>query len=118
VQDGRPSPLYVLIRDVKPQLPGAYFTIEVDGRPTIVFHAERLAHARELAREKWLRDDLSELRSNGEPLCTPTSKMTARVATAEEIVAVRDVAHAKSNGDEIVITYLVELDCVRKSWTN
>jgi hypothetical protein len=118
VQDGRPSPLYVLIRDVKPQLPGAYFTIEVDGRPTIVFHAERLAHARELAREKWLRDDLNELRSNGEPLCTPTSKMTARVATAEEIVAVRDVAHAKSNGDEIVITYLVELDCVRKSWTN
>jgi hypothetical protein len=106
MQDGRPSPLYVSMPNVKP-LPGAYFTIEVDGRPTIVFHAERLAHARELTREKWLRDDLSELRSNGEPLCTPTSKMTARVATAEEIVAVRDVAHAKSNGDEIVITYLI-----------
>jgi hypothetical protein len=44
--------------------------------------------------------------------------MTARVATAEETVAVRDVAHTKSNGDEIVITYLVELDCVPKSWTD
>jgi hypothetical protein len=62
--------------------------------------------------ENWRerRDDLSELRSNGEPICTPTSKMTAQVATAEEIVALRDVAHAKSNGDKIVITYLVELD--------
>jgi hypothetical protein len=44
--------------------------------------------------------------------------LSARVATAEEIVAVRDVAHAKSNGDEIVITYLVELDCVPKNWTD
>jgi hypothetical protein len=99
-------------------LPGAYFTIEVDGRPTIVFHAEKLVHARELTHEQWLRDDLSELRSNGKPVCTPTSRMTARVATAEEIAAVRDAAHAKSNGDEIVITYLVELDCVPKSWTD
>jgi hypothetical protein len=105
------------MRNVKP-LPGAYFAIEVDGRPTIVFRAERLAHARELTREKWLRDDLSELRSNGEPLCTPTSKLSARVATAEEIVAVRDVAHAKSNGDEILITYLIELDCVPKNRTD
>jgi hypothetical protein len=103
--------------NVKP-LPGAYFTIEVDGRPTIVFHAERFAQARELTREKWLRDDLSELRSNGEPLCTPTSKLSARVATAEEVVAVHDMAHAKSNGHEIVITYLVELDCVPKRWTD
>jgi hypothetical protein len=101
--------------NVKP-LPGAYFTIEVDGRPTIVFHAERLAHARELTREKWLRDDLSELRSNNEPLCAPTSRITARVATSEEVVAVHDGVHAKSNGDEIVITYLVELDCVPKIW--
>jgi hypothetical protein len=96
---------------VKRELLGAYFTIEVDGRPTIVFHAERLAHARELTREKWLRDDLSELRSNGEPLCTPRSKLSARVATAEEIAACkRDASGAKSAGDETVISYLVELD--------
>jgi hypothetical protein len=50
MQDGRPAPLYVFMPNVKP-LPSAYFTIEVDGRPTIVFHAERLAHARELAPE-------------------------------------------------------------------
>ena len=117
MQDGRLPPLYVSMPNVKP-LAGAYFTIEVDGRPTIVFHVERLAHARELTREKWLRDDLGELRSNGDPLCTPTSKLSARVAIAEEIVAVRDVAHAKSNGDEIVITYLVDLDCVPKNWTD
>jgi hypothetical protein len=44
--------------------------------------------------------------------------MTARVATAEEIAAVRDEAHAKSNGDELIITYLVELDCAPNSWTD
>jgi hypothetical protein len=44
--------------------------------------------------------------------------MTAQVATAEEIVAVRDVAHAKPNGDKIVVSYFVELDCVPKNWTD
>jgi hypothetical protein len=117
MRDGRPSPLYVLMPNMK-RLPGAYFTIEVDGRPTIVFHADRLAQARELTHEQWLHDDLSELRSNGEPVCTLTSKMTARAATAEEIAAVRHAADAKSTGDELVITYLVKLDCVPKSWTN
>jgi hypothetical protein len=32
---------------VNADLPGAYYTIEVDGKPTIVFHAEKFAHARE-----------------------------------------------------------------------
>src|SRR4051794_29350208 len=39
---------------MKPVLPGAYFTIEVDGTPTVIFHAERLAQAPELTHETWL----------------------------------------------------------------
>jgi hypothetical protein len=98
-------------------LPGAYYTIEVDGRPTIVFHAERFAHARELAREQWLRDDLNELRSNGQPVCTLKSKLTARAATDEEIATfLSGSTAAKPNGDEIVIAYLVELDGIPKTW--
>jgi hypothetical protein len=100
-------------------LPGAYFTIEIDGRPTIVFHVERLAHARELAREKWLRDDLGQLKSNGEAVCKPSSKLTARVATADEIATfVRDVRAAEPTGEETVISYLVELDGIPKTWNN
>jgi hypothetical protein len=98
-------------------LPVAYFTIEIDGRPTIVFHAERLAQARDLTHEQWLRDELSELKSNGEPVCTPTSKMSARVATAEEVATfVRDVRAAEPTGDETVISYLVELDGIPKTF--
>jgi transcriptional regulator with XRE-family HTH domain len=103
--------------EVERGLRGAYFTIEDDGRPAIVFHAERLAHAREL-KEQWLRNDLSQLKSNGEPVCRPTSKLGVRVATAEEIAAfVRGAAEAKPSGDETVIIYLVELDGVAMSWT-
>jgi hypothetical protein len=44
-------------------IPDAHF--DVDGRPTIVIHVERFAQARELLRERWLRDDLCQLMSNG-----------------------------------------------------
>jgi hypothetical protein len=45
--------------------------IDVDAQPTIVLHAERPAHARELARERWLRQALCELKSNGKPFAHP-----------------------------------------------
>jgi hypothetical protein len=97
--------------NMKPVLPGAYFTIEVDGRPTIVFHAERLAQARELTHEQWLREDLCRLKCNGEPVCTSTSKLIARYASGEEIAALAPSAgEAKLNGDEVVFGYLVKLD--------
>jgi hypothetical protein len=66
-----------------------------------------------------LRDDLNQLKSNGEPVCTPRSKLTARAATDEERTAfVRNAALAEPDGDETVITYLVELDNIPKSWNN
>jgi hypothetical protein len=72
-----------------------------------VLHAERLAHARELAREHWLRQALCELKSNGKPICTPTSKPTVRRSTHNEIEAfVRDSAATDSADDEIVIRTL------------
>jgi hypothetical protein len=103
--------------NMKPVLPGAYFTIEVDGRPIVVFHAERLAQARELTHEQWLREDLCRLKCNGEPVCTPTSKLIARYASGEEIAAsARSAGQTEANGDEIVFTYLIKPDNVAKNW--
>jgi hypothetical protein len=102
---------------MKPVLPGTYFTIEVDGKPTVIFHAQRLAEARELTHEHWLRDDLCQLKSNGEPLCSPTSKLSARFASGEEIAALtRGAGEAKLTGDEVVFTYLVKPDNTPKNW--
>jgi hypothetical protein len=35
------------------------FTIEVDGKPTVVFLASGWSEAKELSREEWFRADLS-----------------------------------------------------------
>jgi hypothetical protein len=103
--------------NMKPVLPGAYFTIEVDGRPIVVFHAERLAQGRELTHEQWLREDLCRLKCNGEPVCTPKSKLIARYASGEEIAAsARNFGQTKANGDEIVFTYLIKPDNIAKNW--
>lgn len=37
------------------------FTLEIDGKPTLVFEAKTLREAHELCREEWLRADLSVL---------------------------------------------------------
>jgi hypothetical protein len=98
-------------------LPGAHCTIDVDGRPTIVIHVERFAQAQELLREQWLRDDLCQLMSNGIPLCTDGSKLTARYATEDERAAFeRDAIMADPTADEVVITYLVALDGIPGRW--
>ena len=104
------------IRDI---LPGAHCTIDVDGRPTIVIHVERFAQARELLREQWLRDDLCQLMNNGVPLCTGSSKLTARYATEDERAAFeRDSITADLTADEVVITCLVELDGIPRRRNN
>jgi hypothetical protein len=99
------------------QLSGAYFTIDVDAQPTIVFHADRFGQARELAREQWLRQDLCQLKSNGKPVCTTESKLTARRSTHDEIAAfVRGCAVPGGAEDEIIMAYLVHLDAIPKCW--
>jgi len=60
------------------------FALDVDGRPTLVFEARNQMEARELCMEAWLRFDLSSQMSDGIPLCDAKSKLSARLATAEE----------------------------------
>ena len=87
------------------------FVLDVDGKPTLAFEARNQMEARELCRELWLRVDLSSLSSNGIPLCDANSRLTARLATAEEAKVFGEAAKiAASSSDELVLAYLVELD--------
>jgi hypothetical protein len=67
-------------------LPDAHCTIDVDGKTTIGVYVEQFAQARELIREQWFRDGLCQLTNNSVPLCTASSKLTARYATEDERV--------------------------------
>jgi hypothetical protein len=66
-----------------------------------------------------VRDGLCQLTNNGVPLCTASSKLTARYATeAERTVFERDSIMADLTADKAVITCLVELDGIPKRWNN
>jgi hypothetical protein len=89
---------------------GLIFTIEVDGKPTVSFEARQLREASELCTAEWLRADLNELSSNGVPLCGIGSKLRARTANeAEREIYLQAAKHAEVS-DDILLTYLVELD--------
>jgi hypothetical protein len=66
-----------------------HITIEIDGKPTVVFEASSWSEAKELSREEWLRADLSLQMSAGAPLSTLTSNYRARYALPAEVATVR-----------------------------
>ncbi|MBR1194086.1 hypothetical protein JQ609_32445 [Bradyrhizobium sp. AUGA SZCCT0169] len=90
--------------------PPLIYTIEVDGKPTLTFAAGHAREAAELCKEAWLRSDLTELTSNGVPLCLPASTLTSRIANEGEVATYREAAKEAKASDEILFAYLVELD--------
>jgi hypothetical protein len=89
---------------------GLIFTIDVDGKPTIAFEANKLREAAELCNEEWFRADLNTLSSNGVPLCGIGSKLRARIANEPERDVYRKAAQVAKASDDIVFAYLLELD--------
>ena len=87
------------------------FALDVDGTPMLAFEARNHSEAQELCREAWLRTDLLSQKSNGVPLCGAKSKLSVRLAEAEEAVLFGEAAKAAANpSDDLVLAYLVELD--------
>jgi hypothetical protein len=86
------------------------FTLEVDGRPTLAFEASRAREAQQICKESWLWADLIRLRSGGVPLCAAQSKLSVRLATAEETMTFEQAADAANSSDDMVLAYLIELD--------
>jgi hypothetical protein len=91
------------------------FTIEVDGKPTVVFEASSWSEARELSREEWFRADLSVQMSASVPFSTSTSSYRARYALPPEVTRFEQIRGALGRPpDDLELVYLVELDSYEK----
>ena len=91
-------------------LPGV-FALEIGGKPILTFEAKNLREAHELCHERWLREDVARLTSNGAPLWDGAAHLRARYASDTEKIFYRQAAKANEPpGDELVLAYLVELD--------
>lgn len=88
----------------------AVFVLEVDGAPTLSFAARNFTEAFELCRERWLRADLQALTSEGRPLWQVGSQLKVRRARQEEARRYHEGAELAEPSDELILTYLVELD--------
>lgn len=84
--------------------------LDIDGRPTLAFHAVSQSEARQLTKEAWLKDDLLELRSGGLPLWKEGSAMSTRTATDEENAAFEVGEKEAAAVDELTLVYLVAID--------
>ena len=91
------------------------FTLEIDGKPTLVFGAKNLQEAHELCREEWLRADLSVLATDGVPVCNARAKLTARIANEAETAIYLEAERAAERSDDIMLVYLVDLDGIGPS---
>ncbi len=60
------------------------FVLEIKGTPTLAFEADDLDHARAYAESAEVREDLTELRSNGVPMWNGKDAMNVRPATEAE----------------------------------
>jgi hypothetical protein len=90
------------------------FTLEVDGRPILAFESVTAREAQQLAKESWLLDDLMVLTAGGAPLRTAQSKLSVRLATAEETDVFVTVAETAKPSDDVLLAYLVDLDTERR----
>jgi hypothetical protein len=85
------------------------FTIEIGDTPTLTFEAQNLREAHELCHEQWLKDDLTEAKSDRAPcgMGRPSYGRGSRCQTRALF------AEANKNGqpsDGLMRVCLVELD--------
>ena len=88
------------------------FVLDIDRRPTLAFEATDLAQAQEICRDADLRTDLVVLTSDGAPVCSPNSTLTARAAAQEEIAAFRHAVERAPATDQPTMTFLIKIDGV------
>jgi hypothetical protein len=89
---------------------GLIYTILAGDKPIVALAANG-REAGELCKEKWFREELSSLKSKGEPLYGAGTRLRARPAVTEELVKYEEASKNAQGTDEILFVYLVELDC-------
>jgi hypothetical protein len=73
------------------------YTILIEDKPIVAIEVRR-SEARELCKEEWFLEELSVLKSNGEPLYRPGLRIRARPATEEEWVRYDEACSADALG--------------------
>jgi hypothetical protein len=94
---------------MKQEPKGLVYTILAGEKPIVALEASG-REAGELCKEEWFRDELSALKSNGEPLYGAGIKLRARPAVENELVRYQEQADKAAASDEILFVYLVDLD--------
>jgi hypothetical protein len=88
------------------------FTLEINGKPTLVFEATELAEAREMSLDADLRLDLSALTSDGIPIYTEDATVVSRPAVQAEVAAFKRAVELAPASDEPTMAFLIKIDGV------
>jgi len=88
------------------------FTLEINGRPTLVFEAMGLAEACEICLDADLRSDLRALTSDKIPICANDATLSPQPATQEEIAAFKHAIKLAPTSDEPTMAFLIKIDGV------
>ena len=92
--------------------PPRIFTLDIDGRPTLVFEATGMAEAREICIDPDFRSDLGALTSEGVAVCGKGATLTPRPAMQDEIAAFQRAVGLAPASDEPTMTFLIKVDGV------
>ena len=95
-----------------PPEPPRIFTLEIDGRPTLVFEATGLAEANEICVDTDFRSDLRALTSDGVAICADGATLTPRLAVQDEIAAFQRAVGLAPPSDEPTTVFLIKVDGV------
>ena len=88
------------------------YTLEINGRPTLVFEAIGLAEACEICLDADLRSDLMALTSDGIPICPEGATLGPRPATQQEIAAFKHAVKLAPTSEEPTMAFLIKVDGV------
>jgi len=86
------------------------FTLEINGKPTLVFEAMGFAEADEISRDTELRLDLSSLTTDGIPILTEHAPLIPRPAVQAEIAAFKRAVELAPTSDEPTMAFLIKID--------
>lgn len=88
------------------------FVLDIEGRPTLAFEARGAVEASEFCADADLRLDLSELTSNGSPLCTAQAELAVRPASEGEVAASQRAVLLAPPAEQPTMVLLVKVDGV------
>jgi hypothetical protein len=94
---------------MKQQRQSLIYTILADDMPIAAIEATG-PEARELCKERWSIEELTQLKWMGQPLYRPGVHLRARAATEDEWVIYDKEARAAKAPEDIMFVYLVDLD--------